>query len=152
MKRVLKFSLAVAVVVGLSGLSISKILEEKTTNCVDEVAELTKASDALGVVLMVPNEETTSALSPVITENTRVSNGAAYLTVAALGSDGFTVYVKVLLEDGKTYSPAITEEVKQIKETMHKDNMRCSMGEKKFEIYRAKTVLSMIQKMSVDPI
>jgi hypothetical protein len=152
MKRVLKFALAAVVVVGLSGLSINKILEEKTTDCVDEVAELTKASDVLGVILLAPNEETAGALSSAITEKTTVSNGAAYLTVAALGSDGFTVYVKVLLENGKTYSPAIEEEVKQIKTSMHRDSMRCSMSGKKFEIYRAKTTLSLIQKMSANPI
>jgi len=151
MKRVVKFGLVAVAVVGLSGLSISKILEEKTTDCVDEVAELTKASDTLGVILSSTNKETTGALTPAITENTTVLDGAAYLTVAALGSDGFTVYVKVLLEDGNTYSPAIEEEVKLIRTSMHKDNMRCSMGEKKFEIYRAKTTLSLIQKTS-DPI
>lgn len=151
MKRVLKFGLVMAAAATLSGLAINKILEEKTTNCVDEVAELTKASDALGVVLLSPNE-TISFLSSVITKTTNVTLGAHYLTVAALGSDMTTVYVKVLLEDGKTYSPEIEEEVKQIKSSMHKDNMRCSIGEKKFEVYRAKTVLSLIQKMSVDPI
>lgn len=151
MKKVTKFGLVVAAVVGLSAVSINKILEEPTTACTEEVAELTRASDALGIILLSPNEETTQTLNPVITEKTTVTNGAAYLTVAALGTDG-TVYVKVLLEEGKAYSPKAEEEVKQVKESMHKDDMKCSMGGKKFEVYRAKTLLSLIQKMSTDPI
>lgn len=147
MKRVTKFGLVVAAVITLSGLAINKILEEPTTSCVDEVAELTKASDALGAVLLSPSEMA-NALGSAVTSKTNVTIGAPYLTVAALGNDMVTVYVKVLLEDGKNYSSEIEEEVKQVKAAMHKDEKKCSMEGKKYEIYRAKTTLGLIQKMS----
>jgi hypothetical protein len=137
---------AACVIAGGSAVMINKALEEETTNCSFEVAELTRATDTAAVVVVMPDKQTLDLLNNLV-KTTNVFTGP-YLTVAALGKDGF-VYVKVFLETNKDYSGEVAEEVKNIKSSLHKDAMKCSLGDKKYEIYRAKTVLEGTkQKMS----
>lgn len=147
MSKVLKFGLACALVFGLSGLAINKILEKPTSSCVNEVAELTQASDAIAGMVFVPDKNTLDSLSKVLKPNTITNISLPYVMVAALGGDGMTVYIKILFEDSKTYSAEVEAEVKQLKASMHKDENQCSLDGKKYDVYRAKTLLEML-KMS----
>lgn len=139
-----KFGLAVVLVFGISGLAINKILEKPTTSCVSEVAELTTASDIMTAVLLGPSDAT-QALNEAISTKTIVKAGLPYIMVAGISADGLTMYVKVLLEDSATYTPNIEAEVAQIKDSMHKDSSQCSMNGKKYDIYRAKTLVESIR-------
>lgn len=146
MKKV-KVGILATLVVGLSVVSIFKIFEKPTTNCTNEVSELTMASDIIGAILFA-SEKNIQELTSVITPKTKVMAGFPYITVAVLANDGATVYVKVLLEDSATYTSAIETEVAQIKSSMHKDEKQCSMGGKKYDIYRAKTLIE-LKKISL---
>ena len=145
--RIGKLAIASALVVGLSSLAINKILEKPTTACVNEVAELTRASDILGAILLA-SEESAKQLEPAVSEKTRVTLGSPYITAAAISNDGMTVFIKVLLEESATYSPEVEQEVVQIRALMHKGETQCSMGGKKYDVYRAKTELQLNKKMS----
>lgn len=146
MKKV-KVGILATLVVGLSVVSIFKIFQKPTTNCMNEVSELTMASDIIGAILFA-SEENIQELTSVITPKTKVMTGFPYITIAVLANDGATVYVKVLLEDSATYTSAVETEVAQIKSSMHKDEMQCSMGRKKYDIYRAKTLIE-LKKISL---
>jgi hypothetical protein len=138
MEMKVAFSLGVVGVIGVSAASIWFSAVPKT-NCVDEIIEITNASDVPVAVLLAP-ESTLNTMRPLVSKTTTTENIDNVIVIAGItpAPTGDMVFMKVLIDVDTSKDDAVFKEVDS---NLHKQQHQCRLNGKSYRIYTGKSLM-----------
>lgn len=137
MKKSVLFLGAIGVI-GMSVVSIYHTLTPKT-NCVDEVIEITNASNVPVSMLLAP-QPVLDILKPSLLSKTSVDKIDNVIVAAGIAQSAAVniILMKILVNEDTPKDDVIFQEING---TFHKQPYQCRMNGKNYNIYVGKTVM-----------
>lgn len=138
MEMKVAFSLGVVGVIGVSAASIWLSAVPKT-NCVDEIIEITNASDVPVAVLLAP-ESTLNTMRPLVSKTTTTEKIDNVVVIAGItpAPTGNMIFMKVLIDVDTSKDDAVFKEVDS---NLHKQQHQCKISGKNYNIYTGKSLM-----------
>jgi hypothetical protein len=138
MEMKVAFSLGVVGVIGVSAASIWLSAVPKT-NCVDEIIEITNASDVPAAVLLAP-QPILNIVKPSLLPSTTTENIDDVVVVAGItpAANGNMIFMKVLIDADTSKDDAVFKEVDS---NLHKQPHQCRLNGKNYQVYTGKTLM-----------
>jgi hypothetical protein len=138
MEKQVAFSLGVIGVIGVSAASIWLSVAPKT-NCVDEITEITNASNVPMAVLLAP-ESTLNIMRPLISKTTTTEKIDNVVVIAGItpAVTGDLVFMKVLIDVDTSKDDAVFKEVDS---NLHKQPHQCRLNGKSYRVYTGKSLM-----------
>jgi len=133
-------SLGGLAIIGITGISIYYILTPTKTNCVDEITEITNASNIEMAIVMAP-EKILEKIKPFVLPKTVTTPTNDIVVIAGSIShknSSNTVFFKVLIDVNTSKDDVI---FKEIDLSLHKQTHQCSLNKKNYQIYTGKTLI-----------
>lgn len=140
MKKSVLLSLGAAGVVLISAASIYQILTPKT-ECVDEVIEITNASNVSASVLLAP-QPALDVLKSNLLPRTATDKIDNVIVAAGITQDMVATFVlmKVLIDENTSKGDSVLQEVES---ALHKQPHQCRLSGKTYNIYIGKTATNL---------